>query len=147
MTIKYNSRKCKSFGMILLIAGIVVTGTSWILPLSINENLSILNYLTISLIDIFTISLFVWLWTGTYYLISEIQLIAAFGPLKWKVPIEAINLIRINQNTIGGMVKLTLSFKCIEIKYGHRNSIFISPDRQEQFIEELKKRNTNIEIK
>ncbi len=56
-------------------------------------------------------------------------------------------MIRLNQKTIGGTWKLTLSWNCMEIKYKKSRSIYITPERQDDFIHQLKTINHNIEIK
>jgi hypothetical protein len=63
------------------------------------------------------------------------------------MPISEILLIRLNQKTIGGAWKPTLSWDCIEIKNKKSGSVFITPDNLNDFIGHLKRLNERIEIK
>ena len=63
------------------------------------------------------------------------------------ISIQDVKTIRTNQNTIGGIIKPTLSWKCIEIDYGKYKTISISPANQDSFINILKDFNEKIEIK
>jgi hypothetical protein len=100
-----------------------------------------------SLIVILVSGLFLRIWFGTYYIIDDEILIAISGPLKWRIPIHEIAFIRLNQRTIGGTWKPTLSWDSIEIRYRKSKSIFITPDNQTEFLSDLKKINNEIVIK
>jgi hypothetical protein len=144
---KFKPKRSRSFGILFLIIVILVLAISWFLPRIIKEELSTLDNCIVLLVNIVVASFFLWLWEGTFYTIDNKWLVATFGPFRWKVLINEINYIRLNQKVIGGMIKLTLSSDSIEIRYKKRNSIFISPDAQSDFIAELKRVNDKIEIK
>lgn len=56
-------------------------------------------------------------------------------------------MIRLNQKTIGGTIKPTLSWNSMEIKYKEYRSVFITPGRKDDFLGPLKRINDKIEIK
>ena len=56
-------------------------------------------------------------------------------------------MIRLNQKTIGGTIKPTLSWNSIEIRYKKHRSVFVTPERQDEFVGRLKSINDKIEIK
>lgn len=144
---KYPGKKSRSFGIFLLISGIVILTVSIGLPIMLNDSIKAAQWLVIGLIDFPIIGMFIWCWIATYYIIDHNRLIAKWGPFVWKVPIMDITIIRLNQKTMGGTWKLTLSWKCMEIKYKKYRSIFITPEKQNEFLNHLQSINDNIEIK
>jgi hypothetical protein len=84
---------------------------------------------------------------GTHYSINENILKLRWGPFFWNINILEIVFIRLNQKTIGGFWKPTLSWNSIEIRYKRSKSVFISPNPEEEFISDLRSTNQNIEIK
>ncbi len=147
MNNKFYSKKSRSFGGILIAAILFISLIVYGLPVLLHDTFDLMGFIVSSLIVSITIGLFLWLWIGTYYLIDNEMLIAKSGPLIWKVPTKEISFIRLNQETIGGTWKLTLSWKCIEIKYKKSRSIFISPNNESDFLDRLVKINPQIEIK
>lgn len=147
MDTKYAVRKSSSFGYVLLFCCIVIGFVAIGLPFLTRDSLNA-NGLLISIIfALIPVGLFIWIWINTYYIIDNEILIAKSGPIVWKVPIKEISMVRLNQKTIGGTWKPTLSWNCIEIKYKKYRSIFITPERQDDFISRLKQVNSQIEIK
>lgn len=147
MEYRYRSKKSPSFGYLLLISCIVVIFITIGWPIIKYETISNSNLLLGILIVTPMIALFLWLWLATYYFIKDEILIARSGPLKWRVPIKEITLIRLNQKTIGGTWKLTLSWNCMEIKYKKYGAIFISPENEETFLNKLLQINSSIQIR
>ena len=145
--LRFSGKRSFSFGVFLLIsiAGIIFTMIG--LPIMVNKSIDSTGLLFSSLIGIPVIGLFLWIWLNTYYLISEKNLKVKRGPFVWKVPISEINIIRLNQRTIGGIFKPTLSWKSIEIRYKKYRSVFVTPDRLDDFVGRLKEINDKIEIK
>ena len=147
MNSKFSCKKSRSFGGFLIAASLFITLVVFGLPAIFKDTFDLIEFIVSSLLVLITIGLFLWLWCGTYYLIDNEILIAKSGPLTWKIPIKEILFIRLNQDTIGGTWKLTLSWKCIELKYKKSRSIFISPNNESDFLDKLVKINPQIEIK
>ena len=143
--ISFKTRKSKSFGYLLLISGLFVLFVT-ISPLLLDGGLNNKEVIISGFIGISMVCLFLWCWIATLYTIKSETLIARFGPFIWKVPVKLISMIRLNQETIGGTWKLTLSWKSMEIKYQRNKSIFISPENEELFLESLLKINQSIKI-
>ena len=112
-----------------------------------SDSLSIAGLIISIFITTIVVGLFLWIWFDTNYVIDNGLLIAKSGPMIWKVQISEIIFIRLNQKTIGGNWKPTLSWNCIEIRYKKYRSIFITPERQDDFIRQIKQINDKIEIK
>jgi hypothetical protein len=144
---RFSGRKSRSFGLFLLISSAVILFVSIGLPILINKTIDPTGLTISGLIVIPTLGLFVWAWIGTYYQINETDLKIKCGPFLWRIPFSEIKLIRLNQKTIGGTIKPTLSWNSIEIIYKKHRSIFITPDRQDDFVRQLKTINDKIEIK
>lgn len=144
---RFSGRKSRSFGVFLLISSAVILFVSIGLPILINKTIDPTGLTISGFIIIPTLGLFLWAWIDTYYQIYETNLKIKCGPFAWRIPVSEIKLIRLNQKTIGGTIKPTLSWNSIEIKYKKHQSIFITPDRQDDFIGRLKTINDKIEIK
>ena len=143
---KYLCERGLSFGLFLLVSSLILLGVAYGLPLLLNKTYSINDFLISSIIVIPLLGVFLWCWLDTYYLIDNDKLIIKYGPFMWRVAIQKITIIRLNQKTIGGTWKLTLSWDSIEIRYSDR-SIYITPQNQDSFLTELKHLNNKIEIK
>jgi hypothetical protein len=145
MILKYQCKKDRSFGIFLIVSGLIIIAVAYC-PL-LSQTFSLTKFIIVSLIVFPVIGLFFWMWYGTYYIIDNETLTVISGPLRWRVPIHEINFIRLDQKTIGGTWKPTLSWDSIEIRYRKSKSIFITPDNQEKFLSDLKKINNEIIIK
>lgn len=144
----FKSNRSKSFGFFMLIMGALIAFVAIrALPIISKDKYELLDIVIGCLIAISIIGLFVWIWTTTYYVVNSDKLIVKSGPLRWVIPIREINLIRLQHDTIGGIIKPTLSWKCIEIRYCKYRSISISPENQDRFIDLLSKANNKIIIK
>lgn len=143
----YTGKKSRSFGFLLLISCVFIGFVAIGLPLLMNGAKSTPVLLVSVILTVVVSGFFLWMWMGTYYVITHDVLIAKSGPMRWKVPIKDILFIRLNQKTIGGTWKPTLSWDCIEIRYKKYRAIFITPDKQDNFINQLKTINDQIEIK
>lgn len=144
---RFACERSISFGIFLLISIAAILFSMIVLPILLNKSFDSTGLLFSSLIGIPVIGLFIWIFTNTYYLIKENILHIKSGPFFWKIPISDINIIRLNQKTLGGLLKPSLSWQSIEINYKDYRSIFISPERQDDFIAQLKLINDKIEIK
>jgi hypothetical protein len=143
----FKSLKSRGFGALLITASGLILFLLFGLPI-ISKGLITVYELTFKcLIATLVIGSFIWFWTSTFYTIDRESLIIKSGPFHWIISIQDIKAIRTNQNTIGGIIKPTLSFKCIEIDYGKFKTISISPVNQDRFIKILKDFNKTIEIK
>lgn len=147
MYTKFAVRKSNSFGCFLWISSIVIAFVAIGLPLLTVESTSISEWIISISITIVVGGLFLWIWYDTNYIIDNDLLIAKSGPMVWKIPINEISLIRLNQKTFGGTWKPTLAWNCIEIKYKKYRSIYISPERQNVFVSQLMELNKTIVIK
>jgi hypothetical protein len=147
MTQRYSSKKGRSFGFFLIISCLILIGSAYILPLLTSEKYTFKVFIIGSLFVIPVISLLLWCWYSTYYMIDNETLIARCGPFIWRISIQEITVIRLNQKTIGGTYKPSLSWESIEIQYKMFRSIYITPEKLDNFLSELKKINDKIEIK
>lgn len=144
--ISFKGKRSNSFGFILLLSSVFVLFIT-ILPLLFDGSISNTVVIISGFTGIAIALLFLWFWMATYYFIKNEILFARFGPFVWKIPVEQISFIRLNQETFGGTWKLTLAWKSMEIRYQKNKSIFISPEDEKLFLESLLKINGAIKIK
>ena len=93
------------------------------------------------------IVLIIWIKKQTNYLIENRHLIIRFGPMRWNIPIDKIDSIRLNQTPVSCRLGASLSLKGIVIYYKRLKAIYISPVNQDRFINTLRELNTEIVIK
>lgn len=91
------------------------------------------------------IFLLLWIYFGTSYELTETEFIYRSGPLKGRIKIDQIREIRKGKTLYSGLKPAT-SGKGLIIKYQKFNEIYISPNTNELFIEEIIRRNKNIII-
>ena len=147
MNEKFRSRKSNGFGVLLTFISLLIIVLFFGIPLISGDLIGIRGLLIKCLITIAIIGLFIWIWTSTFYTINGENLVIKSGPLRWLISIKDIKTIRLDQNTIGGLIKPTLSWTCIEIDYMKYKSISISPENQDRFVATLRGINKKIEIK
>ncbi len=91
------------------------------------------------------IFLLLWIYFGTNYELTETELLYRSGPLRGRIKIDQIREIKKGKTLYSGLKPAT-SRKGLIIKYQKFDEIYISPDTNELFIEEIVKRNKNIII-
>ncbi len=90
-------------------------------------------------------SLLLWIYFGTHYRLTSTELIYRSGPLKGKIRIDEIREIVVGKTLYIGIKPATAGSGLI-IKFGKYDEIYISPDSNDSFIEEIRKHNLNIRI-
>lgn len=85
-----------------------------------------------------------WIWFKTGYTIKNNFLQIQYGPFKKVIKIDEIQSIRETRNLFTAP---SLSLNRIEVNYEKYNTVLISPKNIDGFINELEKRNPDIQIK
>jgi hypothetical protein len=147
MSKKFTSVKALTFGLFLICINLAIlflaVGYPWI-----SGNIhSMSDLLARIFMGMVLPSFSLWIWFGTSYTLDKDILTAKSGPQVFKIPVSLISVVRLNQKIIGGLWKPTLSWNSIQIEYNKFDSVFISPEKQDVFIEELLKINPGIEIR
>ncbi|WP_043931738.1 PH domain-containing protein [Bacillus sp. EB01] len=96
------------------------------------------------IISLCMISLLLSIWFHTRYKLGDETLKIYYGPFKKTIRIQEINWIR---HTTHLFTAPALSIRRIEIQYRKYGTVTISPLEEQQFLDELKKRNPTIGIK
>lgn len=147
MTKKFHSAKSFSVGIMLLSLSLLMIILALVLPWYKGNIHTFSELATLILFSLIIPVYSLWMWFGTNYVIADKLLIARSGPMLFKVPINQIKVIRLNQNAFGKLWKLSTSWRTMLIEYNKTESIFISPVGQDEFIADLMKINPDIEIK
>ena len=93
-----------------------------------------------------TIGFLLWTWFGTYYRVAGNHLTYRCGPLHGRIPIQDIRIIKQHERLWSGL-RPALGFRGMVVHYDKWDEIYISPERQEEFIERLKRVNPGILVK
>jgi hypothetical protein len=147
MSKKFRSVKAVTFGLFLLCISLLIlflaAGYPWI-----SGNIHSMSDLVSRIFMGMVIPSFsLWMWFGTSYTIEKDILTARCGPQVFKIHVSLISVVRLNQKTIGALWKPTLSWNSMQVEYNKSDSVFISPEKQDEFIAELLKINPGIEIR
>jgi hypothetical protein len=86
-----------------------------------------------------------WTWFGTYYRVTDHHLYYRCGPWHGRIPIQDIRIIKQRERLWSGL-RPALGLQGIVLHYGKWDEIYLSPDRQEEFIEQLRKVNPGIMV-
>ena len=92
---------------------------------------------------VFLIIFISWLWFKTGYTINDKELIAQAGPFRSKILLKAIRKVRRTRNPLSSPA---LSLDRLEIEYSD-GFILISPADAEAFLNILRERCPNVDIK
>ena len=147
MNIKFNSRKSSAFGAILILVSALLVILFFVIPVKSDNHINNVGPILEVVFTVLVIGLFAWVWSTTFYAIDKDKLKIKSGPFDWEISIQTIRSIRLNRNAVGGIIKPTLSWDCIEIEYENNKTISISPENQDIFIRILLDLNMQIEIK
>ena len=89
--------------------------------------------------------MFLWIYFGTSYELSQYGFIYRFGPMNGKISINRIKEI-VKGKTLWMGFRPATARKGLIIKYDLYNEIYISPKTNESFIEKILELNGNIKI-
>jgi hypothetical protein len=127
---------------------LVIYGTVAILIiplfLLVNSGASV-GVIIMAIFCIAVVGLLLWIYYGTYYIIDNTHIKYFSGPIRGKIEIEKIHTIIKDKNLYTGLRPAT-AMKGLVVKYGKYDEIYFSPDTNESFIEELRRRSPQIKI-
>lgn len=139
---KFSSRKSVFFSLLVLGSVIFLMGFSicglifgWI------ERSDFWVVIPFSLIS----ALLLWIYFGTYYQLTETELIYCSGPIRGKIRIPEIREIVKGKTMYAGLKPATAA-KGLIIKFGKYDEIYISPVTNDLFVAEILKRCPQILI-
>ncbi|KKX56197.1 hypothetical protein X546_05740 [Brevibacillus borstelensis cifa_chp40] len=78
-----------------------------------------------------------WLFSSTYYVIGDKELLIRYGPFRRAVPLDSIITVRKTSNPASSPA---LSLKRLEISYGNGSIVLISPKDRDAFLTELRRK-------
>lgn len=89
--------------------------------------------------------LILWIYYGTFYVLSEDYLILRCGPLKVKIAYENIESIKDKKSFLSSIALSTDKFE-LRTKDKGVSMVYISPLNKEEFVKELSKKCTDLKI-
>lgn len=104
----------------------------------------IVNQEVISLVFLLPLSgLLLWFWFSTGYFIENGIIKIRYGPIRLKVPIKNIQIIKKKKNPLAAPA---LSIDKIELVSGRFDVISISPKNQEEFLKRILEINDSVKL-
>ena len=141
-SLKFKSRKDFLFQFSIL--GIVGFCIGLIVAEGLATGLDKWNYLTINML-LLVCGFLLWSYYGTYYELTQKYLKYNCGPIKGKIEINEIREI-IKGKTLWVGLKPATARKGLIIKYRKFDEIYISPETNDEFINQLLEINDTIKI-
>ncbi|UJL48045.1 PH domain-containing protein [Virgibacillus sp. NKC19-16] len=120
--------------MTMVLWGIALTGVT--IPAMNGEMIGFLIMLPLSL-------LLLWFWFRTGYKIEDEIITVSYGPIKMKVPINNIQIIKKRKNPFTAPA---LSTDKLELVSGRFDVLSVSPEDQEEFIKQILEINNKIKL-
>lgn len=88
------------------------------------------------------IGLVAWLRIGTHYTLEGRNLIVRSGPFRWTIPVDDIRSIEKATTFMRARSSPALSLDRLRITYGSGKTLMISPAEKEEFLADIKSRQT-----
>ena len=131
MSKKYKSER----DTLLVVAGFgaVVVTVVGLLPLFSSHVDSVIMHVTAGIL-VLTVTLVLWVYLRTYYVVGAGVLTVRSGPFRWHIRLEQIH--RVSPTRLP-MSSPALSLNRLRIDYGKGKSILLSPERREDFRRDL----------
>ena len=86
--------------------------------------------LTLSVVSVLTLGLPVWILLSTFYVVTEKEVKVQSGPFHWSISLHEISSIESSRSLLSSPA---LSLNRLEIRYGNRKSLLLSPVDTEGF--------------
>lgn len=86
--------------------------------------------LTVILVSL-SLAFVVWIMLSTRYTVQGEALQIQAGPFHWRIPVSSIGQVRCSRNPLSAPA---LSLDRLEVSYGERKKILISPDNRDRFL-------------
>ncbi len=84
-----------------------------------------------------------WVFGSTYYIVGSEHLVVSSGPFRWRIPLSSIVSVRPSHNPLSSPA---LSLDRLQIRYGHRKTLLISPNNRQGFLRELADRAPGADV-
>ncbi|MNJ88899.1 hypothetical protein D3C87_64570 [compost metagenome] len=139
---KFSSRKSALFHILILgSAAFLIFFPAFGIPLNWIEKTDYWILIPFAAIT----ALFLWIYFGTHYIVTETELIYRSGPLRGRIQIDQIREI-VKEKTLYTGLKPATASKGLIVRFGKYDEIYISPDSNESFITEILERNSQVII-
>ena len=139
---KFSSRKSVLFTILIFGTAVFLIGFS-VFGLAFKWIEQVDSWMVIPFLII--AALLLWIYFGTAYQLTDTELRYKSGPIRGKIPLEEIREI-VKGKTLYAGLKPATAGKGLIIKFGKYEEIYITPDSNDSFIAEIRKRNPGIVI-
>jgi len=136
----FKSTKSKFF-IIIVILMVLCLSTASIFQLFLRNDLTVI--IPFQVICWACVILLIWIYFVTYYKLTGEYLFYRTGPISGKIKIDSISEVIIGTGMFAGFKPATGSNGLI-LKYNRWDEIYISPETNEKFIDEILNLNNNI---
>ena len=142
-TLKFKSKKDFLFQLITL--GVVGFCIGMVIVEGVGTELDKWSFININIL-LLVCGFLLWLYYGTYYELTQTHLKYNCGPIKGNIEIKEIREI-IKDKTLWVGLKPATARKGLIIKFGKYDEIYISPEKNDEFINHILKLNDAIKIR
>lgn len=139
---KFSSRKSFFFTILIFGTAVFLIGFS-VFGLAFKWIEQVDSWMVIPFASI--AALLLWIYFGTYYQLTETELIYRSGPLRGKIPLNQIREI-VKGKTLYAGTKPAMAGKGLIIKFGKYDEIYISPATNELFLSAILELNPEIVV-
>ncbi|MDG1374171.1 MAG: PH domain-containing protein [Flavobacteriaceae bacterium] len=142
-TLKFKSKKDFLFQLIIL--GIVGFCMNIVVLEGMGSGLDKWSFININIL-LLVCGFLLWLYYGTYYELTQTHLKYNCGPIKGNIEIKEIREI-IKDKTLWVGLKPATARKGLIIKFGKYDEVYISPEKNDEFINHILELNDAIKIR
>lgn len=142
-TINFKSTKSTFFTIIIAVTVIGLIALSVAQLFYLNEDIK--SIIFIQAVCWLCIAFLLWIFFNTHYSIDNGYLFYKSGPINGKIEISQIHEVIVGEKFIG-ILKPATGNNGLVIKYNRWDEIYISPNTNEKFVEELLKLNEKIKV-
>ncbi|WP_062048865.1 PH domain-containing protein [Bacillus sp. JCM 19034] len=106
--------------------------------------LPLIEFKLITIVIVYPLAmLMIWFWIATSYTIEDGILIIRYGPFSKSIKVKHIQALQKSKSLHSAPA---MSIDRIEIRYNQYDTVYISPQKEKEFVETLLKENPTIQL-
>lgn len=143
--VKFSSRKSIWIGAIFWGSILISIWCMYVLVMHSDEVSLFVNLLVFLVVGL-SGGLLLWIWFDTRYILQEKGIRYLSGPIRGFIPYNTLREIEVGRTSWIG-TRPALSTGGIILRYNTYDNVYISPDTNEKFVNELRRRVEGLKVK